>query len=349
MHTTHFISLPVSSLQTWRVLSLLLLTVFSVLSSKSALANSNNNTNSSQAVCVHIASYKIGYEWQDGIDAALSQHLNQACQLKTFYMNTQNTLSTESLTQRGEQAKDFIEREQPNVVIVSDDDAVKYVLQPYFRDHRIPFVFCGLNNGGAVYDLPYSNATGMVEYSPVGQLLKLLFSINPAKTHVAYLNTLGTTAEKDALTFHRVMKRMGTPYTIYTVANQEEWRAMYLKIHNDPHVDLVFLGNTVAFKNWNHADNLAFTLVNSQKLSFAEHNWMMPYVSLGILKSPYEQGAWAAQTAKAILNGMPVERLPVVPNRNFQLWSNLKQLNAIKQTLPDSLLSQAILYSEPAR
>lgn len=323
--------------------------LLSLIISNTALAYTSNTPQTQHPTCVHIASYAQGYEWQDGIDLALAQQLSQACQLKTFYMNTKNILNTETLAQRGVDAKAFIEREQPNVVIVSDDDAVKYVLKPYYRDHPLPFVFCGLNNGGAMYDLPYSNATGMVEYSPVGQLLKLLFSLNPAHTHVAYLNTLGTTAEKDILAFHSIMKKLGTPYSVFTAANQEQWRDMYQKIQNDPHVDLVFLGNNATFKNWNHADNLAFTQHHSQKLSFAEHAWMMPYVSLGILKSPYEHGAWAAKTAKAILNGMPIERLPVVPNRDFQLWVNSQQLSVSKQSLPDSLLSQAILYSQQTK
>jgi hypothetical protein len=322
----------------------------SLIHSNTVLADTHvtmpaNNTD--LPTCVYIASYAPGYVWQDGIERALKQQLNQACSVKTFYMNTKKILDTPTLEQLGLNAKAFIDSHRPNVVIVSDDDAVKYVLQRHYHNHALPFVFCGLNNGGANYGLPYSNATGMIESSPMPQLLKLLFSLNPAKTHVAYLTTLGTTAEKDILAFKTIMNHLGTPHSIYTAADEAQWRSMYQRIQENPQIDLVFLGNHTAFKQWNHPDNLAFIKTHSQKLSVAEHTWMMPYVSLGILKSPDEHGYWAGQTAKAILNGMPIARLPVVPNRNFQLWVNLEQLAASKQNLPDSLLSQAILYREP--
>jgi len=111
-------------------------------------ANTPNHSKPELPTCVYIASYAPGYAWQDGIDRALKQQLNQACSVKTFYKKKKKILDIPTLEQLGLNAKAFIDSHRPNVVIVSDDDAVKYVLQRHYRNHTLPFVFCGLNNGG---------------------------------------------------------------------------------------------------------------------------------------------------------------------------------------------------------
>jgi hypothetical protein len=72
------------------------------------------------------------------------------------------------------QAKAEIESVKPDVVIAADDNASKYLVAEYYKDAVIPFVFCGVNWDAAVYGYPYNNATGMVEVTPVPQLVDQL-------------------------------------------------------------------------------------------------------------------------------------------------------------------------------
>jgi ABC-type uncharacterized transport system substrate-binding protein len=71
---------------------------------------------------------------------------------------------------------------------------------------------------------------------------------------------------------------------------------------------------------------------------------MMPFSMLGFAKIPEEQGEWAAQEALAILSGIPVDRLPVVANREWQLYENTMLLRKAGIDLPANLRSRAKKY-----
>jgi len=43
------------------------------------------------------------------------------------------------------EAKALIESWQPDIVITADDNAAKFLVQPFYRDKDLPFVFCGIN------------------------------------------------------------------------------------------------------------------------------------------------------------------------------------------------------------
>jgi hypothetical protein len=71
-------------------------------------------------------------------------------------MDTKRNKKEEEKRRAALKAKELIESWKPGVVITADDNAAKYLLQPYFRDHKIPFVFCGVNWNVDEYGFPYS-------------------------------------------------------------------------------------------------------------------------------------------------------------------------------------------------
>ena len=60
-------------------------------------------------------------------------------------MDTKRHGTEEFKRQAGVKVKGIIESWKPDVVIGSDDNYVKYVIVPYFRDAKLSFVFCGVN------------------------------------------------------------------------------------------------------------------------------------------------------------------------------------------------------------
>jgi ABC-type uncharacterized transport system substrate-binding protein len=261
-------------------------------------------------------------------------------------MSSKKVQKTEKLEKIGLYAKKFIEENHPEVVIVSDDNAIKYVLKNHYKDSKIPFVFCGLNNSGKDYLLPYSNTTGMVEKNPREKLLKLLFNQNPAKTHVVLMTTLGTTASRDVAAFHELVKKLQIESSAFEIHNQEDWRKIYKQLQEDPNVDIIYFSNRAAFKEWDHKKNLEWILQHNNKITFTTQDWMMPYVAIGMNKIAGEQGIWAGEAALEILNGTPPSVLEVVPSQNYQLWINPLIAKPFKNLLPDNISSQATIYYE---
>ena len=68
-------------------------------------------------------------------------------------MDTKRRSSTEDKKNSAVAAKAVIESWKPDVVITADDNAVKYLIQPYYKDKALPFVFCGLNWTASEYAL----------------------------------------------------------------------------------------------------------------------------------------------------------------------------------------------------
>ena len=296
--------------------------------------------------CVYIASYAPGYDWQDELEVSLIETLKGKCQIHTFYMDSKRVFQQEKLKSIGKKAAEHIEAKQPDVVIVSDDHAVQFVLQPYYKDSDLPFVYCGLNKSGKMYGLPYSNTSGMIEKSPIGSFLKILFNLNPSKTHVAFLSTKGTTENKNFSEFEEIAKKFNISYSGFQVGDHEGWLKAYKKLQEDPSIHLILFANYIAISDWEHPKTLDWISKHNKKLSIAVQHSVMPYVALGMTKVPKEQGEWAGMTARAILEGIPPNKIAVVPNQQFQFWINNKIAKPFIDKLPDNIISQSIVYKE---
>ncbi len=277
-------------------------------------------------ICAYISSYTKDLSWQKGIMQGLSPVLKDVCQLRTFYMNTKQIRQTETLITIGQQAKSFIDNLQPDILIFSDDNAIKYVLMPYFNNHNIPAVFIGVNETGANYLLPYSNTTGMLERINFPHLFEMLFALKPGATHMTYLTSHGTSEKKAISSFHQSILKYHLRSSTHRTFTEVEWRARFLELNQDPNVNFILLGDIDALPEWNSAKNLAFVQQHTKKLTIALDYSLLPYAILGSTKCPKEQGKWAGMATTAILNSTSPSDIPVVPNRNFNYWYNPKLL-----------------------
>ncbi|MES9974447.1 MAG: hypothetical protein ABW094_09315, partial [Candidatus Thiodiazotropha sp.] len=145
---------------THKTILIALVLLFSASLSGQAVANK----------CLFISSYHTGYAWSDGVESGLRETLGGKCELKQFDMDTKRHKDEVSKKEAARKARELIERWRPDVVITADDNAAKYVIKPFFKDHQVPFVFCGINWNVDEYGFPYSNTTGMVEVAPIDVL-----------------------------------------------------------------------------------------------------------------------------------------------------------------------------------
>lgn len=296
--------------------------------------------------CVYVASYAAGYDWQDRLEKALVERLQAHCTIQTFYMDSKQLKNRQQLTEIGLQAKAFIERHNPDVLIVSDDNAARYVLLEHYANQPLPVVFSGINNSGTNYGLPFRNTSGMIEISPHKKLFEILFKYSPSKTQIGLLTTTGTTAEKNIAEFHNTIRAQGLSHSsAYRAHTQQDWRQLYQKMQQDPKVDFIILDNNAAFKQWDHPRNLAWVKQHLHKPTIATQEWMLPYSTIGYTKVPEEHGRWAADVAIEVLNNTPIHYFPVVPNQKFTLWKNPSLIEHLDTPLPTNFLLQARLFN----
>lgn len=292
------------------------------------------------AKCLYISSYHKGYAWSDGVEQGLLPELEGNCEFKQFDMDTKRNGTDEAKKEAALKAKEIIESFQPDVVIVSDDNAVKYLVMPYYKDAELPFVFCGVNWTVDKYQLPYKNVTGMIEVSPITAQINVAKSVVPGMKKVFYLDSDNTTGQKTVKYYQELFEGKGYVFSSKLVKTFDEWKNAFLE--GQQH-DAVILRNNSGIENWNDAEAAQFALENSKKLSMTESDWMMPFTLLGMTKVAEEQGMWAGKTAVNILKGADPGKIKIVKNRKSNIFVNKALNEKMKIDLPASILKQATI------
>jgi ABC-type uncharacterized transport system substrate-binding protein len=290
------------------------------------------------AKCLYISSYHKGYEWSDGIERGLLSELEGKCEFKQFDMDTKRNDSEELKKESALQAKKLIESFQPDVVIVSDDNAVKYLVEPYYKDSSLPFVFCGVNWSGEKYGLPYKNVTGMVEVALISAQINVIKTVLPEANKVFYLDSDNETGQKNVIYYKKYFEEKGYQFTSQLVKTFDEWKSGFI---TGQEYDVVVLTNNSGIKEWNNDEAKKFAQVNTKKYSLTENDWMMPYTLIGMTKVPEEQGMWSGKTAVSILGGADPGKIKIVENNKSNIFINKALKEKLNFSIPVSLVNTA--------
>lgn len=297
-----------------------------------------NASPSEAARCLFVSSYHKGYAWSDGVERGLRSVLAEKCELKQFDMDTKRKKTEQGKVAAGLAAKALIEAWRPDVVITADDNAAKYLIQPYYKDHELPFVFCGINWTVKEYEFPYANATGMIEVALIRPLLNQAKLITGGARSAFYLGADTLSERKNLKRFQDAADKLGIKLEHALVAKREDW----LKAHQRAQESgFVILGGNAGIDDWDKSKVFSALIEHSRKLSVTNHAWMMPYTLLGITKVPEEQGEWAGKVALKILEGVAPSSIPIVANSRRDIWVNDAILKVTSITLSDRLKQKA--------
>ncbi|MDH3327261.1 MAG: ABC transporter substrate-binding protein [Gammaproteobacteria bacterium] len=283
-------------------------------------------------------SYHKGYEWNDGIENGVVEKLKGACELKKVYMDTKRNNSVEFGQAAALKAKLIIEEFKPQVVIVTDDNASRYLVEPYFKNKKLPFIFCGLNWTAEEYGYPYENATGMVEVAPIVPLLKNIQRSVGIVTKGVYLSSDTLTEHTDFLHYKQEYSRRGVNIIPIYVSTMKEWKDEFVKAQTS---DFIILANNAGINDWEISEVTQFVNQKSKILSVANYQWMMPYAMLGVTKNAREQGLWAGEVAVAVLNGLSVKDIPITINKSWHFFINKSLLSKTDISLSNRILNHA--------
>ncbi len=263
--------------------------------------------------CLYVSSYHRGYAWSDGVEQGLRKVLTGHCEIRQIDMDTKRNKSVEFKQSAAAAVKREIESWQPDVVIVSDDNAAKYVVQQYYRDAATPFVFSGVNWTVKEYGFPYSNVTGIIEVAPLEAMLSNAVKYSGGAKKAIYLGADTLTEKKNLDRVAGVSEKLGIELEGILVSDAGEWKSRYLAAQN---ADFIVMGSYSGISNWDKTELAAFAVEHARKLTVTSHEWMMPFSTIGFTKIPQEHGEWAAQTAIEILKGKSPREIPIVANRD---------------------------------
>jgi len=267
---------------------------------------------------LHIDSYHRGNTWNDRIaDTVQSTLTGTGVELKIIHMDTKRNPSEEAKQAAALRAKEVIESFKPDVVTASDDNASKYLIAPYYKNAALPFVFCGLNWDASTYGFPFANVTGMVEVSPIPQIVELMKRYAKGD-RIGYL-TENTLTKRKEMEYHE--KLFGIRYDeVYLVDNFAEWKAAFAKAQNE--VDMLMILGVAKLTDFDDKEAGRFAEAHSRIPSGTDFSWLMHLALVGVGKLPEEQGRWAAKAAMKILEGVPPSRIPLAYNKEGKLYVN---------------------------
>ena len=123
-------------------------------------------------VVTYINSFHRGHPSSDDImDGILENFPADSFEIDTYFMDTKRNPERGYIEQQAAQLFNSIMELQPDILLISDDNAVKYLVQPHLEELDMPIVFCGVNWTDAEYDLPPNKVTGMLEILPVAEMI----------------------------------------------------------------------------------------------------------------------------------------------------------------------------------
>lgn len=262
----------------------------------------------------------MGNTWADGIYRGLRKALGNACELHVFSMDGKRNQSTEAKQWVARQAVEEIERIKPDVLIVSDDDAARYLAVPYYKDTALPIVFSGLNWSVEEYGFPGQNATGIIETMPLMPMLRQAKRVTRGGEQATFLAANTMAAFKDFLRIQKQAQRLDVNVTTRFVETQQEWIQAYLELQSSE--DFLILGSMADIRGWRHRDpKLIKTIQHGTRVpSFTTELSMVCYAVVGYVKVPEEHGRWSGLAALQVLQGVKAVEMPVVNSRHWDMW-----------------------------
>ena len=291
---------------------------------------------------LHVDSYHTGYGWSEGIQEGIQQALaNSGVRLIKFEMDTKRNSGEAFKVEAGRRARDLIEANKPDVVIASDDNASKYLIEPYYKESNLPIVFCGVNWDASAYGYPYRNATGMEEVDLVDKLAnQLLYYAQGKRLGILALNRL---TDKKMVQFWR--DNLGLQIeSVRFVDSFKQWCSAFQQFQDE--VDVLILNNPAGLAGWDKAKAREVAL-SSVKIPTGTYDLdAMDCSLLGYIKSAEEQGYWSAKTALQIIDGTSPADIPITRNKEQIIMLNPQMVKQLGIMINPSFYKRATIYNE---
>jgi ABC-type uncharacterized transport system substrate-binding protein len=268
----------------------------------------------------YVNSYHIGYGSSDDVMAGINETIaGKNVEIKTYFLDAKRKTSDSAIMQSVNIALLEMEQFNPDVLVVSDDNAVRDLIVPYFNNTALPVVYCGVNWSAAQYQLG-ENVTGMLEVLPLREMLTEVISNYPETKKLAVLSENSLSEQNNRTLLDTLYRNLGLEVTYYFANDFSEWKRYFMEASKS--VDLFYIPTNGAIKNWNEEEAKVFVFENLKIPVVTCDDFMMPYAVFGLTKIAKEQGEWAAETVLQILDGKKPGEIPQASNQQTAGWIN---------------------------
>lgn len=303
------------------------------------------NCSKAPSKILYINSYHEGYGSSDDVMKGIIETLkDKNVELEIVFMDTKRHNDQLHVAKTTQQVLQKIIRFCPDLIIASDDYAVKYIVTPYLKEGSLPVVFCGVNWSCEQYGLPTDFVTGMLEVLPIEQSIKTLKVYYPEMKKLTVLSENTTSEESNKVLLDPIYRSLNLEPEYMLVDNFAQWKEAFIQANKSS--DIIFLPTNGAVKNWDEIEAMKFVLDQIKVPVFTCDDFMMKYSVFGLTKIAQEQGEWAAQTALEILKGKDPKEIAVTKNSQTIAYVNKILAEKIGFSPNDDLLKKLIVYKD---
>lgn len=288
----------------------------------------------------YVNSYHQGYGSSDDIMEGIQNVLrDRDVVYKTFFMDSKRNGTLSALEIKAQEALSEIAQFRPDVLLVSDDNAVKHLVVPHFNHTDLPVVFCGVNWSAEQYHLG-SNVTGMLEVLPLKACINAVRSQYRKIGNITVLSENSLSEQNNKIILDTLFDKLGLKAQYKLVDDFETWKLKFKEANQNS--DMIYVPTNGAINNWKNMEAQTFVAENIQKPVVTCDDFMMPYAVFGQTKVAKEQGEWAANTALRILAGELPENIPYAKNQESKIWLNEGLAEKIDFKVNETLLKKSI-------
>ncbi len=296
-----------------------------------------------------IESYHKEYLWDASYRQGIQEVIGEQYQLKYFEMDTKR-LPESRYQERADNAWETYEALQPALVIVGDDNALKFV-GPRLAETRIPVVYLGINGNPRTYFSPYpTNMTGVLERPLLGHSVRIIKKLLPDIKNLLVLFDSGTTSQTvvaETFAGQTQFRVSGVTVDVLLINSWEAWKETVLQSTQKYDAIVAGLYHTIVDAQGEHVSDVEIIRWTS------EHTPLPPFCFWdfavgndktigGLVLYGKEQGELAAKIALEILEGggIPKRLLPMTTQKGRLLFSKT-QLKKYNIRLPADIAEKA--------
>lgn len=297
-----------------------------------------------------IESYHAQYQWDIGYKKAIEDKLANNNQLHYFEMDTKRLPKSQYLHRAKLAWQRYIEL-KPDVVILADDNALKFV-GPMLAKTDTPVVYLGINNNPRNYAISGApNITGVLERPLVKRSIMTITDILPETSKLLILfdssNTAHTSLE-NVFNNESLTSISHVQVDIQLIEKYELWQQQIMQAQ-DNQFDAIVIGlfHTLRDSFGEHVDEenvLAWSSANSQLPIFALWDFAVGQDKTigGLVLESYQQGLEASKLVEKILSGTaPQQLFPTTSVPGVYMFSRT-QLARFNITLPQQYQTSAV-------
>jgi ABC-type uncharacterized transport system substrate-binding protein len=132
--------------------------------------------------------------------------------------------------------------------------------------------------------------------------------------------------------------------SVHLVDTFEQWKDAFRQLQDE--VDIAFVLYSSSVADWDAEAASRFAVNQARAPIGCWDGYLIEYALLGLTKDPTEQGQWAAQTARLVLDGVPIRSIPIAHNKRAKMYLNMAMARRLGIVFPPEWVQQAELRGE---